>query len=248
MRDELRGRVDAELRRDVTETFDVPLLSSSDPPRLEIRRSADGAALGARPRQRRRRQRRRAAVSPPGPLGGRSLYAQLVDADGAGDPAARAADQPARSVAEARAVAAGDRAPFFSETRGRAARTCACYTAQTEPGRAIQVARSLDEVDDTLEPARASSSRSSASAGSRSPAALGLLVARAALAPVERLRRAAEEVASTRDLSRRIDASGGDELGRARRQLQRDARRARATRSTPSASSSPTPRTSCARR
>ena len=42
VRNELRDRVDTELRRDVTETFDVPLLSSSDPPALEIRRSADG--------------------------------------------------------------------------------------------------------------------------------------------------------------------------------------------------------------
>ena len=32
------------------------------------------------------------------------------------------------------------------------------------------------------------------------------------MAPVERLRRAAEQVATTRDLSRRIDATGNDEL------------------------------------
>ena len=45
-------------------------------------------------------------------------------------------------------------------------------------------------------------------------AALGLAVARAVLAPVQRLTRTAEEVSETRDLSRRIDASGTDELSR----------------------------------
>ena len=41
---------------------------------------------------------------------------------------------------------------------------------------------------------------------------LGWFVSRAAVAPVERLRRAAEQVATTRDLSRRIETTGNDEL------------------------------------
>jgi len=45
-------------------------------------------------------------------------------------------------------------------------------------------------------------------------AALGLLVARAALAPVGRLTRAIERVTTTRDLSERIEATGRDELSR----------------------------------
>jgi two-component system sensor histidine kinase MprB len=45
-------------------------------------------------------------------------------------------------------------------------------------------------------------------------AALGALVARAVLAPVQRLTRTAEEVSKTRDLSSRIDATGTDELSR----------------------------------
>jgi two-component system, OmpR family, sensor histidine kinase MprB len=45
-------------------------------------------------------------------------------------------------------------------------------------------------------------------------AGLGLLVARAVLAPVQRLTRTAEEVTETRDLSRRIDTAGTDELSR----------------------------------
>jgi two-component system sensor histidine kinase MprB len=45
-------------------------------------------------------------------------------------------------------------------------------------------------------------------------AALGLLVARTALAPVRRLTEATEEVTETRDLSRRMADEGTDELGR----------------------------------
>jgi two-component system sensor histidine kinase MprB len=45
-------------------------------------------------------------------------------------------------------------------------------------------------------------------------AALGLLVSRAALAPVRRLRHATERVRATGDLSERIDARGDDELSR----------------------------------
>jgi two-component system, OmpR family, sensor histidine kinase MprB len=44
--------------------------------------------------------------------------------------------------------------------------------------------------------------------------ALGLLVSRAALAPVSRLTDATERVASTQDLSERIDTTGRDELSR----------------------------------
>ena len=45
-------------------------------------------------------------------------------------------------------------------------------------------------------------------------AALGLLVARAVLAPVQRLTRAAEDVSQTGDLSQRIEVDGKDELSR----------------------------------
>jgi two-component system sensor histidine kinase MprB len=45
-------------------------------------------------------------------------------------------------------------------------------------------------------------------------AVLGFIVARAALRPVRRLTRAGEDVAETRDLSRRIETTGNDEVGR----------------------------------
>ena len=80
VRNELRDRVDTELRRDVTETFDVPLLA-----RATRRRSRSGAPrTAAAPSSSRRAApgRRRRPLLPSGPLGGPSVYAQLVDADG----------------------------------------------------------------------------------------------------------------------------------------------------------------------
>ena len=114
------------------------------------------------------------------------------------------------AIAEAREVAAGDREPYFSETEigGSHLRV---YTAQTEPGRAIQVARPLDEVDDTLSQLAVVLALVSLG-GIALAGVLGYFVSRAAVAPVERLRRAAEQVATTRDLSRRIDVGGTDEL------------------------------------
>jgi two-component system sensor histidine kinase MprB len=207
VRGELRGRVDAELRRDVTETFAVPLLSSSDPPKLEIRRSANGGRSELVPAN-----RGRAAVRlylPNGPLGGRSVYAQLVDDDGSLIPP-RGPHTNLPGIEAAREVAAGEREPFFSDVQigGSHLRV---YTAQTEAGRAIQVARALDDDDDTLSHLAVILALVSLG-GIALAGCLGYFVSRAAVAPVERLRRAAEQVATTRDLSRRIEAAGNDEL------------------------------------
>jgi two-component system sensor histidine kinase MprB len=78
---------------------------------------------------------------------------------------------------------------------------------------AFQIARPLTEVNRTLH-------RITlfliliAIAGIAVAAALGLVVARAALAPVKRLTQTTESVTETRDLSQRIDVTSGDELGR----------------------------------
>ena len=207
---ELRDRVDTELRRDVTETFDVPLLSSSDPPRLEIRRSpADGGRSELVPAGGKGAAAAARLYLPNGPLGGVSVYAQLVDADGRViPPKGPRTDLP--GTGGAREVASGDREPYFSEVElgGSHLRV---YTAQTEPGRAIQVARSLDEADDTLSQLAVVLALVSVG-GIALAGALGFFVSRAAVAPVQRLRRAAEQVATTRDLSRRIEVGGSDEL------------------------------------
>ena len=81
------------------------------------------------------------------------------------------------------------------------------------PGAAVQVARPLTEVDQSLH-------RIGlflvliAVAGVFIAAALGLAVARAALVPVQRLTSTVERVSETKDLSERIDVAGHDELSR----------------------------------
>ncbi len=78
---------------------------------------------------------------------------------------------------------------------------------------ALQIAQSLNDVNHTL-------SRVTlflvliAAGGIGIAAGLGLLVSRAALAPVRRLTEATEKVTDTRDLSERIETGRRDELGR----------------------------------
>ena len=199
-----------ELRRDVTETFAVPLLSSSHPPRLEIRRDVEGGRPALVPAANAGRRRGR---SPLPARAGRSVaaasmrswsraMARLIrprgprtDLPGCG----RAGRwPPAKQPASFTDVEA-----FGSHLR--------VYTAQIEPGRAIQVARPLDEVDDTLQQLAVILLLVSLG-GIALAGGLGLFVSRAAVAPVERLRRAAEQVATTRDLSRRIESTGNDEI------------------------------------
>jgi two-component system, OmpR family, sensor histidine kinase MprB len=150
-------------------------------------------------------------VLPQGPLGGPTLTAQLVEARGGAviEPSDRAIRLPVTD--DARAVAAGERGAFFEDAQvdGTHVRV---YTTELERGEAIQVARSLEEVDDVLDELALVLALVSL-AGLALGAGLGVLVSRAALAPVARLSRAAREVAATRDLSRRMDPSGGNELG-----------------------------------
>ncbi len=81
------------------------------------------------------------------------------------------------------------------------------------PNAAVQVARPLTEVDQSLE--RLGLLLLLIAAGGVVVAAgLGLVVARAALTPVKRLTDTVERVTETQDLSERIDVSGDDELSR----------------------------------
>ena len=102
--------------------------------------------------------------------------------------------------------------PFFSDARA-ADRDYRVYTL-SGPGYAIEIARDMSEVTRTLH-------RIGillvviALGGILVAAALGLLVARTALAPVRRLTETTEHVTATGDLSERIETTGThDELGR----------------------------------
>ena len=78
---------------------------------------------------------------------------------------------------------------------------------------ALQIAQSLADVNSTLDTVTIFLVII-ALGGIGIAVALGLLVSRAALAPVSRLTDATERVASTQDLSERIDTGGRDELSR----------------------------------
>jgi two-component system sensor histidine kinase MprB len=109
-------------------------------------------------------------------------------------------------------VAAGDEEAFYSdaEVAGTHVRM---LTVPLAPGYAVQISRPLTEVDDSLGRLR-TILLLVALGGVALAAALGLVVARTALAPVRRLTEATEEVTETRDLSRRMDDEGSDEVGR----------------------------------
>jgi two-component system sensor histidine kinase MprB len=81
------------------------------------------------------------------------------------------------------------------------------------PGYAVDVARPLTEVDNSLSDIRLYLLLI-AGAGIAVASGLGFVVSRAALGPVRRLTATAERVTETGDLSERIDAHGKDELSR----------------------------------
>ena len=111
-------------------------------------------------------------------------------------------------------VAKGDRATLFFNTRAfNDHLRVMAFRYQPVAGYSVEVARSLGATDHAL-------SRIKlllfliAGGGIAVAAGLGLAVSGAALAPVRRLTQTTEEVTETRDLSRRIDPGGRDELGR----------------------------------
>ena len=113
-----------------------------------------------------------------------------------------------RDLAVARGTA---RAYFHNGTvSGNAVRI---YVAPAGHGRAVIVEQSLRDLQRTLHDL-ALILTAIAIAGVALAGLLGLLVARAAAVPVHILRQAAEHVASTGDLSRRIETVGDDDLGR----------------------------------
>jgi two-component system sensor histidine kinase MprB len=117
--------------------------------------------------------------------------------------------------AGARSLARSGGRSYFSETHigSDHLRVLTAALPPGTPARAIQIARSLNEVDHTLSNLRLALLLV-ALGGIAVAAVLGRLVSRAAIAPVRRLTEATEHVARTHDLARRIDSRGGGELSR----------------------------------
>jgi two-component system, OmpR family, sensor histidine kinase MprB len=144
-------------------------------------------------------------------LGGPGGYIQAVRSDGR-TYLSREAEIPIPVTQRALGVADGTGEPFF-EDRTLANTHVRVLTFPYEPGWALQLLRDMTEVDNTLARLRWFL-LAIAAAGILAAAALGLVVSRAAIAPVSRLTRATERVTETGDLSERIDARGEDELSR----------------------------------
>jgi two-component system sensor histidine kinase MprB len=84
-------------------------------------------------------------------------------------------------------------------------------TMRSRPGIALQVARPMDEIDATMAALRLQLI-GVAAGGVLLAALLGALVARAALAPVRRLRAAVDHVTATGELTVQVPEGGSDEL------------------------------------
>jgi two-component system sensor histidine kinase MprB len=117
---------------------------------------------------------------------------------------------PVSSTDRALATSGGDASFSDVDSRGTSLRV---LTQPLAAGGAIQVARSLDDTDHTLDTLIIILAAVSAG-GIALAAALGPFVARTALAPAGEVSDAAEEVARTHDLTHRIEVRGDDELGR----------------------------------
>jgi two-component system, OmpR family, sensor histidine kinase MprB len=150
-------------------------------------------------------------IRPAAPFGGTRGYAQAIGANGevltpGGVPA------PFRPSARARAVAAGEEKPFFSDLVVHSVHV-RIFTTRLNETFAVQVVRSLEEVD-RVQRRLAFILGVVTVAGVAVAGALGRLVAEATLGPVRRLLGATEHVTTTGDLGGRIESPGHDELGR----------------------------------
>ena len=144
------------------------------------------------------------------PLEGPAVFIQLVSGDRMVAAAASSTGSATPPRCRRSATASARRS---SPTRRSTARTCASTRARPGPGIALQLARPLTEVDGAL-----ANLRLGLGLGSVAVILLAAFLARYAtrhaVRPVTELTETAEHVARTRDLSRRIEAQGDDELAR----------------------------------
>jgi two-component system sensor histidine kinase MprB len=150
-------------------------------------------------------------ILPPEPFGGPEGFAQRVL------PSGRVLRPPASSDAlpvdvKTRAVARGGSGEFLTDETVSGTHVRVLTRGLGSSG-AIQVARPLDEVDRQLDRVLLVLLLVGA-AGVALGAALAAVVARTALAPIDRFTRRTEEIAGDPDPSHRIDATSKDELGR----------------------------------
>jgi two-component system sensor histidine kinase MprB len=149
-----------------------------------------------------------AAAHDPPPA--QQVFRQVVDRDGT--IVTMVGDRRLPVTAEVLAVARDERrdAFFDADVGGTSMRV---YVTSAGDGTALQVGRSLTEVDQALRQLVLTLVAISVVAVGLA-AVIGRLVAAAAVAPVHRVAEAADTVARTGDLSAHIAVPGGDDLGR----------------------------------
>jgi two-component system sensor histidine kinase MprB len=191
VRDTLRDQVDASLRG-------AERMTEQRPPAVKQR------ILGTE----------RASVPAAGTsaLDGPVLFVQFVTQGG--NVRVPSGEEPASlsNAGDVTEVAKGQRGSFFADVE-RDGHDLRVYTTRIDGGGALQVARPLDEVNDTLGTLRFGLGVI-VLLGIAAALGLARLATRAAVRPVSDLTEAAEHVARTRDLTRRIEREGDDELSR----------------------------------
>ncbi|MGC0417506.1 sensor histidine kinase [Embleya sp. AB8] len=144
------------------------------------------------------------------------LTFQVIKADGWSCAQVGNSGEPTGSVpvtAADQAVAAGDKRVDFHDATTRDGRHVRVMTQHVGRDIAVSVSRPLGEIESSLDSLAAWLAVVSA-IGVLGAATLGLLVARAALKPVDRLTDAAEHIARTEDLDTVIPIAGKDEIAR----------------------------------
>jgi two-component system sensor histidine kinase MprB len=214
VRDRLRGDIDHDLRQQaerVTQRF------AAGPPAAGAGISVGPpgavapapAAKGGKTTVERGEQL--ALTLPPPEPGGPEALAQLINSNGV---VVTGPGSPIRipvSSADRTLAASGGQPKLADASAGDT--DLRVLTEPLSDGTAIQVARSLEDTNHTLNTLIIILAAVSAG-GIALAAALGPVVARAALAPAGEVSDAAEEVARTHDLTHRIEVRGDDELGR----------------------------------
>jgi two-component system, OmpR family, sensor histidine kinase MprB len=206
VRDRLRGDIDNDLRHQAEQVAHRISWAPAPPPGIIALR--EHAERNGEPLQEGVVLER--AVPAPGP-GAPAPLAQLITRDGT---VVTETDSRLRipvTSADRELARSGGDASFADVKEGD---TDLRVISQPVPGGgAIQVARSLEDTEHTLDTLVIILALVSAG-GIALAAALGPVVARTALAPAGEVSAAAEEVARTHDLTHRIEVRGDDELGR----------------------------------
>jgi two-component system, OmpR family, sensor histidine kinase MprB len=218
VRDRLQSDIDSELRQQAERVSQrltagpvtVEGAVAPGPPGVASAPIA-GPKKGDDPqRERAERGERFALTLPPPDPGGPEALAQLISPGGVVTGPGSPIQIPVSGADRALAASGGQ--PRLEDAQAGETEL-RVLTQPLADGTAIQVARSLEDTNHTLNTLVVILAAVSAG-GIALAAALGPVVARAALAPAGEVSDAAEEVARTHDLTHRIKVRGDDELGR----------------------------------